>query len=218
MPRPSHWTTVYTRLRENAWIGSKFVWGDTHKNTHERTDGRTDIISQAFLLNYQTLRHFLRITTEALRKAHWTRGQSRTNSVLRTHTSPPALTVRTKRLFNATKRSPVSATSLVVTWSMKRSTCHINRHVLHSEFALWMNAWLLTSATEAAVPVQSWLLTRGSSCPKFFTSDDKGSRQTFRQIAMAKSISACTTTGRFVRNCRVSCHNNKIPSCVIVRA
>jgi hypothetical protein len=56
-----------------------------------------------------------------LEKADKLRQQSHSNYVLPTRkrtrapTSSTALTVNTKRLFNVTKPSPVSATSLVVT-------------------------------------------------------------------------------------------------------
>jgi hypothetical protein len=102
----------------------------TNKDEHTRTDGRTDILSPAFFLKYELLCHFFvgynHSTGEGTQTATAITYQLRSAYKYSTHTSSPALTVKTKRLFNVTKPSPVSATSLVVTWSMNRSTCHIN--------------------------------------------------------------------------------------------
>jgi len=50
------------------------------------------------------------------------------SSIMHTYWFTSELTVKIKRLFNVMRRNPVSATSSVISCSMNRSTCQINRH------------------------------------------------------------------------------------------
>jgi hypothetical protein len=84
---------VYTNLKKNAWICSKFVWGDkkkthTHKQGRAHTNGRTDwytFTSFPFKL-LTVMPFFLLVTNTVLEKAHKLRQQSRTNYILPTRT------------------------------------------------------------------------------------------------------------------------------------